>query len=563
MTLEEEHEPQFDTLPLETEQHESPAKTPDNLRDDPKFAEIKAKLFAKFKERTGLPILAANGSIALGRENDAYFDYVTGPNVPNESIQTLDGDAEAAFRSEYPEAANAYDEKERTRVYADVQSDPAYKELDRQVLESTNKDHNLRQASRTGKSPWGSSWSETWDSLYSSNHHHALFQFVSQYPEKAAGYAEQWYDYVEEHPDMKDRYGLELGKFSLPQKIASALEHMQTIRKNEQAKIALREKQLAEFQMERIRQQHEIPAPARAYNESILESPEQAALDKSTLERIQAGIRNSVSPELRTADRPSLEKLQDRLSELPFVGIQDTAPILEFKGKPEGVAVVPTEIIVGSVSGDFQSWSSKHEGQAKRVVDVAQSLLKAEETSIESVFRIKNPKEGEIKLKKIEGPRGPLFFVVEGTDRVAGSKLAQIPEIPAQVENITEMSEIRTPDGQLATHWQRLIEGGFISGRVEQTEDQKGTKTYELKINKQILPWIGLDQGASIKMTKIYLERYPHGLDGIKSLKTGEPIPKEAFIDPIAMNFFLAGRWSEYKPRKQSDIVEDSAKPNK
>lgn len=292
--------------------------------------------------------------------------------------------------------------------------------------------------------------------------------------------------------------------------------------------------------------------PAKGHlmrREITSETPQKERSGDLKLEDVVAEVKAGIPAEIKSADREALETRQKKLTDLPYMSGQKARDVLDYKGEDEGFMMVDTDAIIGSVSPAFKNWSTEYESRRGRTADVAEKLIEGTEESIDYVFHVKNDPANGIKLKKLSGPDGDLFFVEDGTHRVAGSKLARLPRLPAQVENMSNLSEVRTTDEILKSDWERMIRKGLIKGTIEET-DASGTKFFNLKIDSQVLPWMNLPQWNAIKLTEHYLERYPGSLNDVKSLTTGEIIPKKALLDMVAMNFYLAGRWEEYRQKE-------------
>ncbi len=261
-------------------------------------------------------------------------------------------------------------------------------------------------------------------------------------------------------------------------------------------------------------------------------------------------IKTAIPAEVQSADEKTLQNMKEALADLPYLPGGDVKEILDFNGEDEGFQLVNTYAIVGSVSPSFENWSTEYQGRKGRTVDIAKEIMEGTEESVDKVFHIKDPKQG-IKLKKLSGPSGDLYFVEDSSHRVSGAKLAQLPELPAQVENVTNVSEVNTDDLELKLQWEERIKCGLIKGHIEEVATKSGQKVFKLNIESQVLPWMNLPQGKLIEVTKFYFERYPNSLDNLKSFVTGKKIPKEVLLDTIAMNYYLADRWSEYQKKQE------------
>lgn len=217
------------------------------------------------------------------------------------------------------------------------------------------------------------------------------------------------------------------------------------------------------------------------------------------------------------------------------------------EGEDLGLHEVDDDVIVGSVSGVFENWGSEYETRKGRVGEIARSFVDDPIEVAEHVFHTEDSSQ-RIKLKRVQGPEGPIFFVKDGTHRVAAAKLAELPKILADVEGEAQPEKITTKDKNKKEHWKKMISVGLMNGAV--TEEAGGS--YRLHVSDHILPWCLLKQHDFIDANKIYNRAYPGALSRLKNLKTGEPIPEEALVDELALNFYLSDRWSDYKQMKRS-----------
>lgn len=265
------------------------------------------------------------------------------------------------------------------------------------------------------------------------------------------------------------------------------------------------------------------------------------------LEEVAQQIRTIIPPEIQSADRAFLEEEHKQLDRLPYMPGQDAKEFLDRTGIPEGMRMVKTEAIIGSVSPAFDDWSTEYDKRKGRAVDIATTLQMGTPEAVDRVFHVRDPKQG-VRLKKISGPGGDIFFAMDGTHRVAGAKLLRLPEIPANIEDVTNAREVYSTDPLLRSEWEKKIRRGLIQGDVkEEFNKSVGKKVFKLTLKKQALPWMCLPQQRYLKMTQLYLKRYPESFDDIRSPTTKEKIPKEALTDEVAMNYYLADRWDEYK----------------
>lgn len=519
----------------------APESKPASLKEDPDYLRIQEELNQAWLKRTGTEPLSSD-----------HQEYMFG-NPADPGAITLEQRAERAFREQYADRAAEYAQTEKVRAYDDIRDDPSYRALQEQTTAQTNMDNRVRAAAESSRN-----WSGSWNRVNARERIHSLNGFAEQYPEKTQAYAARWDAFVGAHPEIAEMNNAqwEVWRGEHPGDSAAISDYRHVARAAAHGK---RRQEMARLQPQ-VHKSEEGIAKVRAElglagtePETKGETPlsrQKERLNYLQLEDVAAEVRTSIPAEIQTADKESLQAMQKELASLPYVPGNDVRQILDYDGENEGVMMVDTAAIVGSVSPAFENWSNEYEDRQGRVVDVAQQLMKGTKESVDNVFHVTDSQKG-IQLKKLSGPGGDLFFVVEGTHRVAGAKLARLPELPAQVENMTNLSEVRTTDPALKLQWEERIKRGFIHGTVAETVTPAGQKNFNLEIEAQVLPWMNLPQRDLIEMTKVYLERYPNSLDKLKSFTTDEKIPPEALLDEIAMNFYLADRWAEYKPKEQ------------
>ncbi|MBT3348854.1 hypothetical protein HN954_00210 [bacterium] len=190
-------------------------------------------------------------------------------------------------------------------------------------------------------------------------------------------------------------------------------------------------------------------------------------------------------------------------------------PFDEFKGYARNahwdyenkIEIVDTKKVVGSVA-PIKDWSVEYDSRQGRHVSVANDILTGSNKSLDHVFHLERTKDA-IKLIKIEGPSGPVYFNRDGTHRTGGVKLSKLSEFPALVtETVTMPSKVVTTDLILKTEWERNIDKGFIKGRIN--ESMNGNKKeFSLEIEDQVLPWMHLNKAEVLKMNEAYAKVYP------------------------------------------------------
>lgn len=206
------------------------------------------------------------------------------------------------------------------------------------------------------------------------------------------------------------------------------------------------------------------------------------------------------------------------LNSLPYVKTRYTQELIDLPGTDEGTHWVGVDSIIGSVSLAFENWGSEYDGRKGLVSAIAEKLRKPTKESLENVFHLDEPHKGMVKVKKVSTPKGDLFVVVDGSHRVAGSKLSGIPKIPAQVERVVEPSVVKSADQLRMVEWKSRINRGLIAGVVEHQKNEKGETEFILHIKKQILPWLHLP-GTSVRaLNEVYFELYPDAKQNLRTV---------------------------------------------
>lgn len=170
--------------PRERWQKEQEVKgTPaDGMDMDPRYLNIKKQLEQQWlAQHPGKDFLSTEGQ-----------NYHLG-DPSREDQRSLKSDADNRFRRMYPEDAQAYHNKEKTRIYDAPNQDPAIRQIEQDILKATNTDPQVRAANTTRGTD---SWGNTWDRINTRESINRWNAFVSQYPEKAKAYADK-------HPEIK------------------------------------------------------------------------------------------------------------------------------------------------------------------------------------------------------------------------------------------------------------------------------------------------------------------------------------------------------------------------
>ena len=271
---------------------------------------------------------------------------------------------------------------------------------------------------------------------------------------------------------------------------------------------------------------------------------------KLSLEEVVSEIKSGIPLEVKNLNGDELEERRKELSELPYLSQTVFSELLYPEGEDLGVIMVDTKNIVGSISSAFENWSTEYDSRKGRIVNIAQQLINPTSESIDNVFHVKEPRLG-IRLKQLPTPQGNLYFVIDGSHRVAGCKLAKVNKIPTSVEKIPEPKAISTRSNSLKSDWETRIKSGFIKGSVEAVITEEEGSKYLLKIESQILPWMFLPENQLLKLNKFYFEHFPEAKN-LKSVLNDKSIPKDALTDGIALNYYLANRWDEYIQRRET-----------
>lgn len=327
----------------------------------------------------------------------------------------------------------------------------------------------------------------------------ALRQFAIRYPGKAQGYAEKY-------PDMQ---------------ISVSNTERSPRQERQDTQTEREERQITTFEIPKVLSGEEV----------VSKISEQLRIAK------ESGL---------AFDEAALQERQKALAEIPIINshvFREATAVLE---EEPIFSWVETDKIVGRPLGDQNSggWSFEYSERKGRIVKIAKELSTAEqdEQKIEHIFHPKKPNE-RIKLSVLEGPSGPIYSVEDGTHRVVGAMTAALREIPCDVMRIKyPLEQITTVESDISD-WQRKIELGLIQGKVETLQNDAGKKFYKLIVQKEILPWIRTTvQSELIKINLMYERMYPNSLDKLD-------VPRDALVDSIANNYFMAGRWKEWEEK--------------
>lgn len=258
---------------------------------------------------------------------------------------------------------------------------------------------------------------------------------------------------------------------------------------------------------------------------------EESKNESITLEGVVSLIESSIPDEIKKLTDEELVAKQKELSKLPYLSQEIFSELLYPRGENVGLNMVDTYHIVGSISPEFEDWSKQYDSRKGRHVAVAKQVINPTPESVEKTFKISEPWfESGIRLKQLSTPEGELYFVIDGSHRVAGCKLAELKQIPAYVEKVPEAKSISTTDGFLKYQWEERIKRGLITGNIVEGINESGEVIYSLNINTQVLPWMYLSNDKFVAMNKFYFEHFPQAED-VRSLLGNEPISREALVD--------------------------------
>lgn len=448
---------------------------------DPRYKVIQGELKQKWlQEHPGQDFLSEAGQ----NYNLGYVD------LKQKHLSTLKSDTERLFREKYTEDAKVYDQKEKSRVYDNPSDDPAIKQTEEDIL-ATNLDPQVRNANTvSGIDNYGN----VWNRVNTRETIHAWSKFIDQYPEKAKVYAEKG------HTELKKAFeGREKQRQQREKQQTTLTEKAQIVKAKHEAK--------------RVSSAQEV---SKRIHEQVAGSTK--ALTLEDLERRRQELKNH--PQL------SSKTLTDTL-----VGVDKQATF----------SWAQTDKIVGRTWEQPDSWASEIEARKGRVAQVAKEIIDSDGNpqTMERIFHPEKTSE-RIKLTAIMGPAGPMYYVDDGTHRIAASMAAGIAEIPCDVKGISYPLEQVATDGYQAEDWERKIDKGLIDGEIQDYISENGRKMKKLIIRSEILPWIRTtSQTDLIKISRVYEQLYPGSLDNLT-------VPKQTLLDPIANNYYMAGRWEEW-----------------
>lgn len=213
----------------------------------------------------------------------------------------------------------------------------------------------------------------------------------------------------------------------------------------------------------------------------------------------------------KKVDVTALKEKHQAMKELPY--IKTFALTENYSGESTGQEQVLTSTIVATPG--LKDWSDDgyHKDWAKDGLSSIEAM---------SVDLAKDPdkfwQEGSlVKLTKVNGPKGPLYGVEDGSHRVAAAKLADVLEIPAEVEDLTDRREFSTPDEVTKSWWEALIYRGVIKGKIEERDSW-----FYLKLEETPeLSWVTRTREHFTEINEIYRQVY-----GEEALAEVESVPQ-------------------------------------
>jgi len=258
-----------------------------------------------------------------------------------------------------------------------------------------------------------------------------------------------------------------------------------------------------------------------------------------SIEEVVSSVESEIPQDVKSLTKEELIEKQRELKELPYLSVETFFELVYFSGEDLGLIMVDTEDIVGSISGVFKDWSTEYDFRKGRNVAVAQQLINPTPESVDRIFHVSEPWfQNGIKLRQLSTPEGNIYFVIDGSHRVAGCKLAKLNKIPAFVETIPEAKEISTNSYILKSQWEEKIKKGLIAGNIEIANNRKDGNSYVLNIQSQLLPWMYLSNSKVVELNRFYFEHFPLARN-LNSLSNGEPISKEVLSDDSLFNNYL------------------------
>ncbi|MBI2617725.1 hypothetical protein HYW55_06340 [Candidatus Gottesmanbacteria bacterium] len=311
-----------------------------------------------------------------------------------------------------------------------------------------------------------------------------------------------------------------------------------------------------------IRLEHPQVVETTSSVSQVNENPKNATVDQADQDRrlkivasdqeIHQTIQQQTTGEIRSMSDEDLDKRRRALTQRPILSSATLRDTVVGVSEQSTFAWVKTDKIVGMAQIRSGGWSSEIESRKGRVVQFAKEIISSGENgrNTEHIFHA-NKKNERIKMTVIVGPDGPIYLVNDGTHRVAGAMVAGLAEIPCDVDEIKYPINQTTPDAEEAQDWRRKIDLGLIDGQIDEYTSQNGVKMNRLSVRNEVIPWIRTrSQADLIKISRVYEQLYPGSLNKLK-------IPRDALVDPIANNYYMAGRWQEWENNFSSNSRDE------
>ncbi len=287
------------------------------------------------------------------------------------------------------------------------------------------------------------------------------------------------------------------------------------------------------------------PQPTSIEDNDVPIESENDNVVQLSIEEVVSLVESGIPQEVKKLTKDELIEKQRELKKLPYLSSEIFSELVYFRGEDLGLNMVDTEDIVGSISPVFKDWSTEYDYRKGRNVAVAQQLINHTPESVDRIFHISEPWfQSGIKLRQLSTPEGNIYFVIDGSHRVAGCKLAKLNKIPAFVETIPETKVFSTNSNILKSQWEEKIKSGLIVGNIEIANDRDDGNSFVLNIQSQILPWMYLSNSKVLELNKFYFGHFPNARD-LNSLLNGKPIPKEVLTDGLLFNDYLTNGWDK------------------
>lgn len=213
---------------------------------------------------------------------------------------------------------------------------------------------------------------------------------------------------------------------------------------------------------------------------------------------------------------------------------------------------VPLKRIVGGVSPSFHFWGEEYRNRRGRHEAIISELIteaKKEDNepfhdAVNHTFHLDDGRPSErIRLVKIDGPAGEVFFISDGTHRVSACKALELEHVPCQAEE-GQIKEVYSRDKEDKIWWEELKRAGLIKGEINEAPIELGleeeTKMYWLEIEEAVVPWVSYSFEDFFRFNRRYNEIYPGAFSNLRGLsEKPSPIPEEVFLDSVEFNRFI------------------------